>query len=309
MAEYVILSDSACDLTKALRERFGIADVVLGYLIYPDGHSEKANMDWENMSPAEYFGGMSDKKNLYRTQAPGPDEVATYFEPYLAKGKDVLFVALSSGISCIGNNGRLAGELLKEKYPDRKVVVVDSLRYSTSLSQICIHASALRDAGKTIEETAAWIEANRTCFHEMGPLDDLFFCKRMGRVSGGAAVMGTLVGIKPMADFDNEKGLSSVIGKARGYNKAFAATIGYMKQTIVDPKEQIVFVAHSNRLEKAEKLAEMIRTEIGVKEIILNSVGQSCGASIGPGLVAAFYFGKPISDGLVEEKAILGALL
>ena len=138
----------------------------------------------------------------------------------------------------------------------------------------------------------------------MGPMDDLFFLVKTGRISNFKALFGTLVGVNPMADF-NSKGLAEVIVKFKGKRSALEATVKYMKETIVEPENNIVFVAHSNRLAAAEMLADMIRTEIAPKEVIITHVGMACGPSIGPGLCAAFYLGKPISEGLTEEKEIM----
>ena len=110
-----------------------------------------------------------------------------------------------------------------------------------------------------------------------------------------------------MADF-NEKGVSEVLAKFKGKKAALNAVIKYMKGTIVDPEDQIIFVAHSNRPEAAEKLAAMIEKEFHPKEIIMNTVGMACGANIGPGLCAAFYQGKPVSSGMAEEKALMASI-
>ena len=138
-------------------------------------------------------------------------------------------------------------------------------------------------------------------------MDDLFFLVRTGRISNVKAFFGSLVGVNPMADF-NEKGVSEVLAKFKGKKAALDAVIKYMKGTITDPENQIIFVAHSNRPEAAEKLAAMIKAEFNPKEIIINTVGMACGANIGPGLCAAFYEGKPISHDMAEEKALMATI-
>lgn len=308
MSEFVILSDQSCDLDAALRARFGVADVIPGYVTYPDGHTEVADLDWKKITPEDFFKAIADHPTEFKTSAVGPDVILDTYLPFLKEGKDILIVTLSSGMSSTYQNCLFAAEMAMERFPERKVIVVDSMRYSTALSLMLVYAHKLQQEGKSLLETAHWLEEHRDCFHEMGPLDDMFFLSRVGRISASKAVMGTLVGIKPMADFDRN-GMSRVIGKAKGYNRAFRATVGYMKATIKEPEKQIVFVAHSNRFEKAQKLAQMIEQEIGPKEIIINSVGQACGVNIGPGLIATFYFGDPISEGLQEETRLLNSLL
>ena len=130
---------------------------------------------------------------------------------------------------------------------------------------------------------------------------------RTGRISNAKAFFGSLVGINPMADF-NERGVSEVLAKFKGKRAALDAVIKYMKATAVSLEDRTVFVAHSNRAEVAEKLRDMIEAEFHPKEIIINTVGMACGANIGPGLCAAFYEGKPISPDMADEKAIMESI-
>ncbi len=309
MSTFAIISDSACDLNKDLRERFGLDDWIGSEVIFPDGHMEAVDLDWSNITPEEYFGSMADKKKMYKSAAPGPELIKTVFRKQLDIGNDILCVTLSSGMSAVYDHCCLAARDLMREYPERKIRVVDSKRYSTALSLMCVYANDLRKEGKSLDETADWLEANRDRFHQSGWMDDLFFLARAGRLSKGTAVMGTMIGVKPMADFNLDNGMSQVIGKARGYTKAFRAVVEYMKATVEHPEDQIVFVAHTYRKEQAEKLADMIRQEVHPKEVILNTVGQACGANIGPGLVATYYFGAPISKNLTRESKILQEIL
>ena len=196
---------------------------------------------------------------------------------------------------------------MQEKYPDRRVICIDSLRYSTALSLLVILAASKKAEGATIDEVAAFVEEKKHCIHQMGPMDDLFFLVRT-RISNAKAFFGSLVGINPMADF-NERGVSEVLAKFKGKKAALSAVIKYMRATGEALEDQIIFVAHSNRPEAAEKLRDMIEAEFHPKEIIINSVGMACGANIGPGLCAAFYEGKPISPEMADEKAVMEAIL
>lgn len=307
MSNFAIVSDSACDLTAEFRERFKIDDYVPGILVYPDGHSEPADLDWKTITPKEFFAIMKEKKAFFSTSINGIEVYKEAYEKYLKEGKDVLVINLSSGLSGTYDASCMAANELKEKYPDRKVICVDSLRYSTALSLLCVYASKLREEGKSIEETAQWLNDNKRRIHQIGTLEDLFYCKKMGRVSNAAAVMGTLVGIKPMADINN-KGVSNVIGKVKGKKAVYSTCVEYMKKTIRNPEKQIVFVAHSDRYNEAVALKEAIEKEIKPKEVIISMVGQSCGPNVGPGLYAAFYFGDEISEGMVEEKKIFAEI-
>lgn len=293
MTNFAILTDSCSDLTAPLRERFGVDGYVPGALVYPDGSNHYADLDWKNMTPAQFFGTMKDKKGgLFTSAQIGLQDVADRLEPLLQQGRDILFVAVSSGLSGTYNSTCLVANELMEKYPERHIRCVDTLRYCGAEGMLVIAATRLRAAGKTLDETADWLEENRLRVHQMGVLEDLFFCKRMGRVSGAAAVMGTLVGIRPLADI-NEKGLSDVIGKTRGLAPALKATVDYMARTVERPEEQIMLLSHSDRPERAEELRTLVEERFHPKELHVVPVCQSCGASIGPGPVRHLLFWPP----------------
>lgn len=308
MSSFVIIPDASCDLTRELRQRFDIPEYLRGHITFPDGHDETCSLDWETISAKEYFRTMSDDKAIYKTAGVGISEAETVFEKYLSQGIDVLNITLSSGISSTYSYCKKAAENMQEKYPDRRVICIDSLRYSTALSLLVILAASKKAEGATIDEVAAFVEEKKHCIHQMGPMDDLFFLVRTGRISNAKAFFGSLVGINPMADF-NERGVSEVLAKFKGKKAALDAVIKYMRATGEALEDQIIFVAHSNRPEAAEKLRDMIEAEFHPKEIIINSVGMACGANIGPGLCAAFYEGKPISPEMADEKAVMEAIL
>lgn len=307
MNSFAIVSDSAVDLTADLREKFKIDDYVPGILIYPDGHSEPADLDWKNISQKEFFAIMKDKNSHFSTAVNSLDVFRQIYEKYLSQGRDVLAINISSGISGTYDTSCIVAKELEEKYPDRKIIVVDSLRYSTALALLCVYASKMRAEGKTIEETAEWLNLHKTCIHQAGTLEDLFYCKKMGRVSNTAAIMGTLVGIKPFADINN-KGVSHVLGKVRGKKSLYSAVIEYIKHTIVDPENQTIFVTHTDRYDEALVLKELVEKEFKPKEVIITEIGQSCGPNIGPGLYAAYYYGTKMSEGMKDEKAILSKI-
>ena len=307
MSNFVIIPDTSCDLDAALRERFGIGDYLHGVIYYPDGHSESADLDWSLMSPEEYYNSMKGRTALYKTANIPLGHITEVFEKSLKEGKDILSISLSTKLSSIYNETVMVSKELLEKYPERKIICVDSMRYSTALALLVIKACQKRDEGASIEETAEYVESIKHKIHQMGPMDDLYFLCKAGRISNFKAFFGSLVGVNPMADF-NRDGLSEVLTKTKGKRAAFDTAIKYIEQTIEDPEEQIIFVAHSNREQQAKIFADMIKEKFSPKEIIINPVGMTCGANIGPGLCAAFYMGKEISEGLADEKAIMESI-
>ena len=307
MSDFVIISDNSCDLIKPLRERFGIDDYINGLVYFPDGHCEKADLDWERYDPKWFYESMSNKKTVYKTALAPTGDIMEVLEKHLKEGKDILCITLSSALSGTYQACEMVKVKLLEKYPERKIICIDSMRYSTALSVLVIEAAMKRDEGYTLEQTAQYIEDNKHRVHQIGPMDDLFFLCKNGRISNFKAFFGTLVGVNPMADF-NRQGLAQVVGKFKGKKAALNAAIAYMKETAEDIDQQIVFVAHSNRLAAAELLRDMIVAEFHPKEVIINDVGMSCGVSIGPGLCAAFYWGKEISENMEKETAIMQAI-
>ena len=304
MSDFVIIPDAASDLTKELRDRFQVPDYIKGTIYLPDGSEAIADLDWELMSPTEYYTSMSGRKALYKTAGSRRGDIYEIFEKHLQSGKDILTLSLSSALSGTYQVYLKIAAELQEKYPDRKILIVDSLRYSTALALLIIKACQKQQTGATIEETVAYLEEIKHNIHQMGSMDDMFFLCKTGRVSNFKAFFGTLIGINAMADF-NRTGLSQVVAKIKGKQRALDATIEYMRKTIIDPQDQIIFVAHSNREQAAQMLAQRIQEEFSPKEIIINPVGMSCGASIGPGLCAAFYEGAPISENMEQEQAIM----
>ncbi len=308
MSDFVIIPDASSDLNKELRERFNIPDYVRGTIYFPDGSEHDADLDWELISPEKYYTDMTGRNILYKTASSRRQGILSVYENQLKAGKDILAITLSSALS--GTNQvcqKVAEELLK-KYPERKILIIDSLRYSTALSLLVIMASQKQQEGATLEETAAYVEQNKHRIHQMGPMDDMFFLVKTGRISNFKAFFGTLIGINPMADFSRH-GLAQVLGKFKGKHRAFDATIEYMRATIENPQDQIIFVAHSNREQAAQALAKRVQEEFSPKEIIINHVGLSCGASIGPGLCAVFYQGTEISENMEKEQAIMNRII
>lgn len=308
MADFVIIPDVSSDLIKPLRERFGITTYLPGKTYFPDGHSEASDIDWERNDPKTFYESMTDKKTIYKTAFCPPGEIIEIYDGVLKSGKDILSISLSAALSGTHQACELAKKELLPKYPERKIICIDGMRYSTALSLLVILAAQKKAEGANLEETAAYVESIKHRIHQMGPMDDLFFLCKTGRISNFKAFFGSLVGINPMADF-NRQGMSQVLGKFKGKSAAFDAVIRYMHETIVDPENQIIFVAHSNREQAAKVLAERIQKEFNPKEIIINHVGMACGASIGPGLCAAFYFGTEISEGMEKEQAIMNKIL
>ena len=311
--KFVILPDITCDLNAVIRNKYDI-DIVLGHVSYPNGKEEKSMLDWKDCSylkthtGEEFYEELSKNPNGFTSAPPNIQEFYNAFEKYVKEGFGILSMAISSGMSGTYNFAVKAKEMILEKYKNAEIECFDSLRFGPGYGLMAIYASILRKEGKTLKEAKEFLEENKNRFHQIGWLDDLSFVAKKGRLSHAKAFMGKLIGIKPIGEFDYN-GLTTVIGKAKGEKSAYKAMLTYIENTIENPKEQIIVIAHTNRRAQAEYYKQLIQEKFNPKEIYLNDVYPACGINIGPGLMAAYYVGKPISKDLAEEKRLMASIL
>ena len=307
MEKFVIICDVTCDLNKELRDKYDIK-YVKGHMTGPDGKERVTTLDWTDFTHDEFYNDLKKNPNGYSTSPASPEEFKEVFEKFLVNGFDILSISISTALSGTYNFSLQAKEMLKNTYPNRKSVCINSLRYSTGFGLLAVRASMLRAEGKSLDEVAAWVEENKNCCHQAGFLDDLSFVAAKGRLSKSKAFMGKLIGIKPMGEFDYN-GLTTIIGKANGDKASIDVALKYMQKTIINPEEQIIFIASTNRMKQALAYKEKIEQTLKPKEVIITDVFPADGINIGPGLMSAYYFGTKISEGLVEEKKIMSEIL
>lgn len=281
MNEFVIITDSSSDLPVAVAEELGVKVIPL-----------EVNMEGDirlndQIDIKEFYDYLRAKHGA-KTSALNIDRLTEVFEPYLAEGKDVLYIAFSSGLSATYMAGRNAAEDLAEKYTDAKVMVVDSLCASLGQGLIVKLAVDKKNTGVGIEEVAAYVEEIKPNLAHWFTVEDLFFLKRGGRVSAATAVVGTMLQIKPVLHVDDEGKLVSM-DKARGRQGSLKALFDKMKESAIDPAKQTVYISHGDCYDDAKKLADMISEELGVTDILISEIGPVIGAHSGPGTVALFY--------------------
>ena len=303
MKKFVILADGTCDLSEAFQTQYDVR-VLPGHITLPDKTEIPAFLKWESYTKDGFYADLKKDPNGFTTAPPNTAEFANAMEEIVRDGTELLVMTISGGISGAYQFAYTARKQVLEKYPAAKICCVDSLRFGPGFGLMAIWAAKLRDEGKSMEEVAAWLEENKNRFHQAGWLDDLSFVAKKGRLTNAKAFFGTLAGVKPIGEFDYN-GLTTVIGKAKGAKQAYEVLLEYIGKTIEDPAEQTIFIAQTNRLPQAEKFRDLIRERFHPKEIYINDVFPSCGINIGPGLMAAYYMGKPISRDLSEEKAIV----
>ena len=304
---YAIVADITCDLSNELRDRFGVDGALKGHMSTPDAEDTEGRLDLSDAELDAFYKSLKGNPGGYKTAALSAEEIASYFETFLQDGRDVLALCISGALSGTYNIMQHAAKQLLEKYPERKIAVVDSRKYSLALGLLAIKAAELRADGLSLTENAEKLETIKKTVHQMGSVDDLFWIASKGRISHAKAFFGTIAGIKAMGDFD-QNGLVTPLAKVSGYKKAHHVTIEYIKKTIKAANEQIILVAHSARREQAKILASLIEKRLKPKEVIICNVYPMNGVNVGPGLCAAYYFGTEITD-LAHEKEVINEVI
>ena len=287
MAEYVLFTESTADLTAELVQQLGVE--VLPMLFSLDGKEYNNYPDNRELDPHDFYdalraGGMSTTSQI--NQATFEEA----FSPVLEAGKDILYLAFSSGLSGTYHSACLAAEELAEKYPERTVRVIDTLQASMGEGLAVYYAATLKNEGKSLAEVADWFEANKMRVCAWFTVDDLMFLKRGGRLGGGAAVVGTLLGIKPVLHVDDEGHLIAM-EKVRGRRASLDALVRHFEQTALDKTGGTVFISHGDCAEDCRYVIDKLKA-LGVKDIQMGDIGPVIGAHSGPGTVALFWVGS-----------------
>ena len=285
--DFLIITDSTCDMPQEMADELGLA--ILPIRVSMEDKEYAHYLDGRELGFHEFYEKLRAGVPA-KTSAANQEDFLSLMEPALAAGRDVLYIGFSSGLSSTYNVGVMTAAQLAEKYPERKVYTVDSLSASFGEGLLVYHAVQQKLAGKSIDEVRAFVEENRLHLCHWFTVDDLQHLKRGGRVSAAAAAFGTMLNIKPVLHVDDEGHLIPV-SKVQGRTASIKALLKKMQETAIDPAEQVVFISHGDCEKDAEKLAAMVRESIGPKEIILNPIGPVIGAHSGPGTVALFFLG------------------
>lgn len=287
MNEYVIVTDSTSDLSVEIIAQYGIEVIPMEliidnqvYLHYPDAR---------NLSFKDFYNRIR-KGEVAKTSQINTQTYLEIFERLLSSGRDVLYIAFSSGLSGSYQNACVVAAELRNKYPERKLIVVDSLSASAGEGYLVYHAALQKDQGKTIEEAAEWVENNKLRLNHWFVVDDLMHLKRGGRISQTAAIAGSILEIKPVLNFDNE-GKIIARDKVRSRRKALKELVAKMKQNFQGTSENVIFISHADCEEDAQTVASLVQETFGTKEIVITYIGPIIGAHVGTGTVALFYFG------------------
>lgn len=287
MKTFQIITDSSCDLPQELADALDLRVLPLHFTI---GETTYSNyLDGREIGFHDFFERIR-QGEAASTSAVNPESFRAVMEETLKQGLDVLFVGFSSGLSTTYQSGCIAADDLREKYPERKILTIDSLCASLGQGLYIYLGAKQQQAGKSIEEVYDYLEKIKLNLCHWFTVDDLMYLKRGGRVSASTAALGTVLQIKPVMHMDNEGHLANV-SKARGRKASLTALAEKALTTSVDLASQTMFICHGDCYDDAKFIADYIRARAQVKDIIINYVGPVIGSHTGPGVVSVFFVG------------------
>lgn len=286
MSNYIIFTDSACDISPAMLDDWGVKYLDLTFIF------EGSDVIYTQKDlPSKTFYDNMRQGRVAKTSAVNVQTFKQVFEKELKNDTDILYLGFSSGMSTTYNSARIAADELMETYPGRKIVCVDSLAASAGFGLLLYLAVQKKRDGASIDETAAYIEEIRPQLCHWFTVDDLAYLKRGGRISPTVAFVGGLLGIKPVLHVDDEGHLVNVT-KVRGRKAAIKALSDKYGELALEPKNGTVFISHGDCLDEVKKLAEIMKNDYGVCINLITDVGSVIGAHSGPGTIALFFLGK-----------------
>ena len=286
MREFVLMTDSCCDLSQQMVEELGLT--VLPLSVLQEGKEYRDYPDHRELDPKVFYAKLR-AGAMGSTSAANAESFREAMEPIVKAGKDILSINFSSALSTTCQSAAMAARELTEQYPEAKIIVIDSLCASLGQGMLVYLAAQEKAKGRSIEEVAEFVR--QTIPHQCHwfTVDDLNHLKRGGRVSAAAALLGTMLQMKPVLHVDDEGRLIPV-SKVRGRKASIKALLDKMEELAIDTKT--VFISHGDCAEEIEEMAKAIRERFGTEKIVINYVGPVIGNHSGPGTVALFFLGK-----------------
>lgn len=287
MSDYIIMTDSSCDLPAKVAEKFEIPALPLSTQI--EGKTYRNYIDGSGVDIRWFYAQLREKIPA-TTSAVNMQDFVAEMEKILKSGRDILYLGFSSALSSTYEAGAMAAAELAPKYPERKIYAVDTLCASLGQGLLVYLTAQERARGCTIEEARDFAERTKLHICHWFTVDDLFHLKRGGRVSAAVAVVGSMLGIKPVMHVDNQGRLIPV-EKARGRRRSIERLAEKAEELGTDLAGQTVFISHGDCIDDVRYLEERLHA-LGVKETLVNYVGPVIGAHSGPGTLAMFFIGR-----------------
>lgn len=287
MRDYVLMTDSCCDLSASLAEELGI--FVLPLSLELSGQTYHNYLDGREIGFSDFYNRIRAGETA-TTSAISVGIFEETMRPFLESGKDILCLSFSSALSTTYQSAVIAAGEMAESFPEAKIHVVDTLSASLGQGLLVYLCARKKQAGLDIDALRDYAEQTKGQVCHWFTVDDLNHLKRGGRVSATAALFGTMLSIKPVLHVDDQGRLIPV-SKSRGRRASLTALVDRMEQTAVDPGTQTVFISHGDCLEDAQFVADEIRRRFGTEDIRINFVGPVIGNHSGPGTMALFFLG------------------
>lgn len=288
MRDYVILTDSCCDLTAQMASDLELTVLPLSLQM---GNATYRNwLDGRDIGFQDFYARIRGGETA-TTSAVNVGEFEESMRPILASGRDILCISFSSALSTTCQSAAIAAGELQSEFPDAQIRVVDSLCASGGqglLAYLCVRE---KRAGKSLEEVYAFAEETKGRVCHWFTVDDLNHLKRGGRISAATALFGTMLSIKPVMHVD-DGGRLTAVGKARGRRASLLALVDHMEETAIDPRHQTIFITHGDCEADARFVADEITRRFGITDIHISYVGPVIGNHSGPGTMALFFIGK-----------------
>jgi DegV family protein with EDD domain len=286
MKDFVISVNSTVDLPKKWLDENHVNVMPISYTI-----DDVTYQDYDGrLSSLDFFAKLKAGSTSVTHQV-NPEDAKASLEPFVKEGKDVLHLSFSSSLSGTYNSIRMAMDELKEEYPDVKMQVIDTLCACMGEGLLLHKVMELKNEGKTFEEIAKWVEENKLNIVHLFTVDDLHHLHRGGRVSKAAAVIGTLVQVKPILHMDDEGALKP-IEKERGRKKALTRLVDMAVERSKGWDNDIAMIAQGDALEDAQYVAKLVNEKMGVDNVLINEIGSVIGSHTGPGIIALFCMGE-----------------
>ena len=286
MNEYIIITDSACDISPALLEKWGVEYINLTYRF--DGEDIDYTSDKTDIK--QFYNKMREG-GVAKTAAINPDTFEKEFEKHLIMGYNILYLGFSSGLSTTYNSSQIAVNELAEKYPNQKILTVDSLCASAGQGLFVYLVAEQKKNGATIEQATEYANKLVPNLCHWFTVDDLVYLKRGGRISPTTAFVGTVLNIKPVLHVDNEGKLINMT-KARGRKMSMRTLAEKFGEFANDKKNGTIFISHADCENDAKMLAQTIKESYGSTVDVITNIGPVIGAHTGPGALALFFVGK-----------------
>lgn len=285
MNKYIIYTDSACDIKPEVLAEWGVKSLPLTFRF----NGEEREYNNNEMPIGEFYDRMRGGA-VAKTAAVNSEIFRLAFLEEVSNGYDILYLGFSSGLSTTFNSARIAAAEINGG-GEKRVTVIDTLSASAGFGMLVYLAKEKKNEGASLEEVAEYITSLVPHMCHWFTVDDLEYLKRGGRVSGVAAFVGNLLGIKPLLHVDNEGHLIK-IDTIRGRKKAVMSLADMYDKLAKTPDEGVIFISHADCLADAETLASIIKDRHGVEVKLITDVGTVIGAHSGPGTLALFFIGK-----------------